>query len=208
MGLTLWIAFAAAYAVMALAPGPTVLLVISYALAHGRRTAFTVVAATALGDATCLAAATAGVGAILATSATAFLLLKLAGAAYLVFLGVRLWQTPALRDHLPPPLSRSLWLVFLHAYATTIFNPKSILFFVVFVPQFINERAPLPAQLGVMLATVLICGTLIDGGYSLFAARLRRSIRTHRAQRVVNRATGGLLIGEGVLAAVWRAAAL
>ena len=208
MSLTLWVAFAIAYSLMALAPGPTILLVVSYALARGRRTALAVVAGTGLGDATCLAAATAGVGAILAASSTAFLVLKLAGAAYLVVLGVRLWRTPMLRADASAPPPRSLWLVFLHAYCTTIFNPKPILFFMVFVPQFINEHAPLLPQLAIMEATVLLCGAMVDGGYSLFAAHLRRFVRTPGAQRAVNRTTGGLLVGEGVLAAVWRAAAL
>jgi threonine/homoserine/homoserine lactone efflux protein len=148
------------------------------------------------------------VGAILAASATAFLVLKLAGAAYLVFLGIRLWRSPVLRHDAAPPPPRSSWLILLHAFGTTVFNPKSILFFMVFVPQFLDEHAPLLPQLALMIATVLACGTLIDGGYSLFAAHLRRFIRTPGAQRVVNRTTGGLLVGEGILAAAWRAVTL
>src|SRR5579863_5279445 len=88
MTLAAWIAFTLAYTLMALAPGPVILLVVSYAITNGRRTALAVVAATALGDATCLSAAVLGLGALLAASETAFVVLKLAGAGYLVFLGV------------------------------------------------------------------------------------------------------------------------
>jgi threonine/homoserine/homoserine lactone efflux protein len=205
MNLTTWIAFTFAYTLMAVAPGPVIVLVVSYAIARGRRTAFAVVAGTTLGDATCLAAAAFGVGAILAASATAFTILKLAGAAYLVFLGVQLWRAlPAEEAEAPERSPRSLGRVFLHAYLTTALNPKSILFFMVFVPQFMDPHAPLLPQLAAMLASVMACGTVVDGGYSMFAASLRRFIRARRAQRAVNRVAGGMLVGEGVLAAVWR----
>ena len=205
MDIHTWIAFTVAYALMALAPGPVILLVVSYALAYGRRTALAVVAGTALGDATCLIAAMFGMAAVLAASENAFLALKFAGAAYLVFLGLRLWRTPVAATPETAQPRRSPLRTFLHAYLTTVFNPKSILFFMVFVPQFMDAHAPLEPQLAMMLASVVLCGALIDGNYSLFAARLRPFIRTPRAQRAVNRTTGGLLVGEGVLAAIWRA---
>jgi threonine/homoserine/homoserine lactone efflux protein len=162
-----------------------------------------------LGDASCLTAAMLGLGALLAASATAFTVLKLAGAAYLVFLGVKMWRRPplprAIDDGGP---GQNLWRVFAHTYFSTVMNPKSVLFFMVFVPQFMNPRAPLPPQLAAMLASVLVCGTTVDGSYSLFASTLRRFTRSERAQRVVGRVTGGLLIGEGVLAAASRGLAL
>jgi homoserine/homoserine lactone efflux protein len=205
MSLTRWIAFTLAYAVMAATPGPVILLVVSYALAQGRRTALAVVAGTALGDATCLVAALYGLGALLSASSTAFTLVKLAGCAYLVFLGVRLWRSPPAveteaTDFAPRPCAR----IFLHAYLTTVFNPKSVLFFMMFVPQFLDPRASLGGQLAVMLPSVLVLGLTVDGCYSLFAARFRRFIRTRRAGRAVNRLAGGVLVGEGVLAAAWR----
>lgn len=205
MGVTVWIAFVLAYTAMALAPGPVILLVVSYALTQGRRTALAVVTGTALGDATCLSAAMFGVGAILAESATAFLALKLAGAAYLVFLGLRLWRAAPVSPEAAPPPARSLWRVFLHAYLTTGFNPKTILFFMIFVPQFIDAQAALWPQFACMVASVLVCGAMVDGSYSLFAAQFRRFLHTLRRQRAVNRAAGGLLMGEGILAAAWRA---
>lgn len=209
MSLTAWIAFTLAYTLMAVAPGPVILLVVSYAIAHGRRTALAVVAATVLGDATCLAAAILGVGALLAASATAFTVLKFAGAGYLVFLGVKLWRAPPV-PAVPEPGAprRSLGRVFVHAYVTTVLNPKSVLFFMVFVPQFMAPRAPLLPQLAAMEASVLLCGVMVDGSYSAFATRLRRFIRAPRAQRAVNRLTGGTLVAEGVFTAFWRSVTL
>jgi threonine/homoserine/homoserine lactone efflux protein len=209
MHLAVWFAFTVAYALMAAAPGPVIFLVVSYAITQGRRTAFAVVAGTTLGDATCLAAAALGAGAVLAASATAFLILKLAGAAYLVFLGIRLWRmAPSAATAEPDAASGSLLRIFAHAYLTTVLNPKSVLFFMVFVPQFIEPSAPLLPQLAAMLASVALCGTAVDGSYSLFAARLRRAIRSPQAQRLVHRVAGGTLAAEGVLAAAGRSLTL
>lgn len=208
MSLTLWMAFAVAYTVMAVTPGPVTLLVVSYAVTQGRRSALAVVAATTLGDASCMVAAMLGLGALLAASATAFLVLKLVGAAYLVFLGVTMWRAPLMRDAADgggtPGAARPAWRMFLHAYLTTVLNPKTVLFFMVFMPQFMNPRAALLPQLGIFAATILVLGGVVDGSYSLFGRHLRRFTRRPRAQRAVNRVAGGVLVGEGVLAAAWR----
>lgn len=204
MNVATWVAFTFAYVLMAVAPGPTILLVVSYGLAHGRRTALAVVAGTSLGDATCLTAALFGVGTILQASTAAFSVLKIAGAIYLMFLGIRIWRAAPLVDEAAAPLPQSLIRTFVHAWLTTVFNPKSVLFFMIFVPQFVNTRASLLPQFVLMVVTVLVCGAAVDGGYSLFATRLRRFIRTRRVQRLVNRISGGLLVGEGIAAVAWR----
>jgi threonine/homoserine/homoserine lactone efflux protein len=208
MHLAVWFAFTLAYTLMAAAPGPVVFLVMSYAMTRGQRTALAVVAGTTLGDATCLLAAALGIGALLAASATAFLVLKLAGAAYLLYLGVKMWRAPVADRPAERASSASLLRVFAHAYMTTVLNPKSVLFFMVFVPQFLAPSRPLAPQLAAMLASVLICGALVDGTYSIFAARLRRIVRSARAQRVLHRVAGGTLAAEGVLAAAGRSLSL
>lgn len=209
MHLGSWIAFTLAYTVMALAPGPVILLVISYALGYGRRTAFAVVGGTSLGDATCLCVAMLGLGALLEASALAFEALRIAGAAYLVFLGLRLWRAAPGQSEMEPSAPKgSRGRIFVHAYLTATLNPKAILFFVIFVPQFINPSAPIGGQLAAMVASVLICGALVDGSYSIFAGALRRALRSRRRQSLVNRGAGGALVGEGVLAAFGRGLAL
>ena len=206
MTLTAWIAFALAYTAVAAAPGPVVLLVMSYALGFGRRGAGAVVLGGSLGDATCLALATAGLGALLAASAGAYTVLRIAGAAYLVFLGWRVWRAPLAGQAATAPRGGTL-RVLAHVWLTATLNPKAILFFVVFVPQFMNPTAPLAPQLATMVVTILVCGTAVDTCYALFAARARRSLAGGRRQRLANRLAGGVLIGEGVLAALGRALA-
>jgi len=205
MGIAAWIAFTLAYALMAVTPGPVTMLVVSYAISQGRRSALAAVGGTVLGDATCLAAAVFGAGAVLAASAAAFTVLKLAGAAYLVFLGVKFWRAPPVPEaEAAGGARRPRTRVFLRAWLTTVLNPKSVLFFMVFAPQFMNPHAPLLPQLAAMAGSVAVCGMVVDGSYSMFAASLRRFIRTPRAQRTVNRVTGGTLVAEGALAAAWR----
>jgi threonine/homoserine/homoserine lactone efflux protein len=205
MALDHWLAFVATSAVLLAIPGPTVLLVISYALGHGRRSASSTVAGVALGDFTAMTASMLGLGALLATSAVLFSGLKWVGAAYLVFLGVKLWRAPvgeAAADAVAP-IARP-GRIFLHAYAVTALNPKSIVFFIAFLPQFLDgTRAVLP-QLVIFEASFLALATLNALSYALLASAARRTIRKARVQRAVNRTGGTLLIGAGALAATWR----
>ena len=205
MALDHWLAFVATSAVLLAIPGPTVLLVISYALGHGRRSASSTVAGVALGDFTAMTASMLGLGALLATSAALFTALKWVGAAYLVFLGVKLWRAPVAEAAVDAaaPIARP-GRIFLHAYAVTALNPKSIVFFIAFLPQFLDgARAVLP-QLVIFEASFLALATLNALTYALLASAARRTIRKPRVQRTVNRTGGTLLIGAGALAATWR----
>lgn len=199
-----WLAFTAASLVLLAIPGPTVLLVISYALGHGRRSAGAVVAGVALGDLTAMTASMLGLGAILATSATIFTALRFVGAAYLIYLGVKLWAAPVEAAAPGETPSRSGRQMFWHAYAVTALNPKSIIFFVAFVPQFLVATRDLPAQIVVLVATFVVLAAINATLYALLASAARRKIREPRIQRAVNRTGGSLLIGAGVLAAGWR----
>jgi threonine/homoserine/homoserine lactone efflux protein len=144
-------------------PGPTILLVVSYALGHGRKTAFATVTGVALGDFTAMTASLFGLGAVLAASAALFTVLKWIGGAYLIWLGIKLWRAPIVEgpmadnDNLPEEKSLK---IFLHAYVVTALNPKSIIFFVAFVPQFLNPALPFFGQMLVMEATFLVLATI------------------------------------------------
>jgi threonine/homoserine/homoserine lactone efflux protein len=205
MALDHWLAFVAASAVLLAIPGPTVLLVISYALGHGRRSARSTVAGVALGDFTAMTASMLGLGALLAASAALFTVLKWVGAAYLVYLGVRLWRAPVGDDavEVVAPVERP-GRIFLHAYAVTALNPKSIVFFIAFLPQFLDSAAPVLRQLVIFEASFLVLATVNALGYALLASAARRTIRKPRVQRAVNRVGGSLLIGAGALAVTWR----
>ncbi|MGE0223146.1 MAG: LysE family translocator [Acetobacteraceae bacterium] len=204
MPLDLWLAFVAASAVLLAIPGPTVLLVISYALGHGRAAATAIVAGVALGDLSAMTASMLGLGAVLAASAAAFTVLRWIGGAYLIYLGIRLWRAPVQSDGVPaaPPARPGRML--LHAYAVTALNPKSIIFFVAFVPQFLDTARPILPQVLVLETTFVLLAAVNAGLYALLASAARQSLRRPAVQRAVNRTGGGLLVGAGVLAAGWR----
>ncbi|MDQ1080333.1 LysE family translocator [Pseudoroseomonas cervicalis] len=199
-----WLAFTAAAAILLAIPGPTILLVISYALGHGRRPAAAIVAGVALGDLTAMTASMAGLGALLATSAELFTLLRWVGAAYLVYLGLKLWRAPVRLPGGEAVPALGLGRIFGHAYAVTALNPKSLVFFVAFVPQFLSPAAPFLPQVGVMVATFVTMAAANAALYGWLAASARGALRRPGVQRAVNRTGGGLLVGAGLLSALWR----
>lgn len=201
MSLEHWLAFVAASAVLLAIPGPTILLVISYALTHGRRVASATVAGTALGDFTAMTASMLGLGALLATSAMLFTILKWLGAAYLIYLGIKLWRAPVSEQNAEAVETAEArpFRIFLHAYAVTALNPKSIVFFVAFLPQFLDLTKPLFMQMLIFEATFLTLATLNATLYGLLAAMARNHIRKPKVQRIVNRTGGSLMIGAGLL---------
>jgi len=209
MSADLWLAFAAASAIMLMIPGPTVLIVVSYALGHGRKSAMATVAGVALGDFTAMTASMLGLGVLLSTSAALFTLLKWVGAAYLLYLGIKLWRAPvgnaeAAADDSAGEQGVRPWRMMLHTYAVTALNPKSIVFFVAFLPQFLDTGRPLAGQMVVMEATFLVLATLNAAGYALLASAARRAVRTPSVQRTVNRVGGSLLMGAGLLTVAWK----
>ncbi len=199
MSVESWLAFAIASSVMLAIPGPTVLLIVSYALGQGWRAAAPMAIGTTLGDFTAMTLSLAGVGALLAASATVFTFLKIAGALYLVWLGVKLWRAGSILETQPrtdrPPALRMLF----HAWIVTALNPKSITFFVAFVPQFLDPDAPLLPQIILAETTFLILAFANSFAYALAASRARRLVRSQAAVTMFQRVGGGLLIGTGLL---------
>jgi threonine/homoserine/homoserine lactone efflux protein len=211
MTFELWIAFALASAVLLAIPGPTIILVVAYSLGHGKRAAPASVAGVGLGDFTAMTASLLGLGALLAASATAFTVLKWAGAAYLIYLGIKLWRAPVVEPGdgagVPAePAAIQPWRIFAHCWLVTALNPKSIVFFVAFLPQFLDLSRPVLAQMAVMEATFLVLAVLNAALYAWLAALARDRIRRPSVQRVVNRIGGSLMIGAALLALSWRRA--
>ena len=134
MTLELWLAFVAASSLLLVIPGPTVLLVVSYALGQGWRTALPMAVGVALGDFTAMTLSMLGLGALLAASATLFTVLKWIGAAYLIWLGVKLWRAGGTLEATPRTDAVSAARMLGHAWLVTALNPKSITFFVAFLP--------------------------------------------------------------------------
>jgi threonine/homoserine/homoserine lactone efflux protein len=198
MTLETWLAFVAASAVLLVLPGPTVTLVVSYALGVGRRAAWATVAGVALGDFTAMTLSLLGLGAVLAASAALFSGLKWLGAAYLVYLGVRLWRAAPAVDALAAAEARPDRAILGHAFAVTALNPKSILFFVAFVPQFVSPQAPALPQLAVLEITFVAMAALNAALYAALAGRARGLIRRPAVLRAVNRVGAGILVGAGI----------
>ena len=206
MPLDLWLTFVAASTALLLIPGPTVLLVLSYALSKGRSVAVASALGVATGDLIAMTASLAGLGALVAASATLFTALKWAGAAYLVWLGVKLLRSaPAsgltAQAQAGAVTSRG---VFGHNSLVTALNPKSIAFFIAFVPQFISPAAPLLPQFAVMIATFVTLAALNALAYALLADRLRTAIGRPAVITGLTRAGGATLIGMGLLTALMR----
>ena len=193
-----WAAFAAASSILLVIPGPTVLLVVSYALGQGWRTALPMAIGVALGDFTAMTLSMLGLGALLATSATLFTILKWVGAAYLVYLGIKLWRAGGTLDAAPRTDAVSAAKMLGHAWLVTALNPKSITFFVAFLPAFLDPNADFLTQMLVFETTFLVLAFANAFGYALVASRARRLASDPRALGVVNKVGGGLLVGAGV----------
>lgn len=205
MSLELWLAFVAASVVLLIIPGPTILTVISYSMAHGRRANVPLVAAVALGDSTALLLSLLGLGALLATSAFWFTVVKWAGGIYLLYLGIRLLRAGISPAELAAPAAPgSRWKLFAHTWLVTALNPKGIVFFVAFLPQFITPGAGLTQQLWVLAVTFVLLATLNATLYAVFAGSARRLLASPRAQRRFNIAGGSLLTAAGVWALLAR----
>lgn len=202
-----WLAFMAASTLLLLIPGPTVLLVLSYAISQGRRVAVSTAAGVALGDLVAMTASLMGLGALILASATAFTWLKWIGAAYLVYLGITLFLSAGKGDGaLPETDSVTARKTFTHAAIVTALNPKSIAFFIAFVPQFLDPAAPLIPQFVILIASFVSLAAVNALAYALSAATLRARLARPKAMAWLVRAGGVTLVGMGVLTAALRRA--
>jgi threonine/homoserine/homoserine lactone efflux protein len=205
VSIELWLAFVAASAVLLVIPGPTILTVISYSMAHGRRANVPLVGAVALGDSTALVVSLLGLGALLETSAFWFIVVKLAGGLYLLYLGIRLLRAGISSAVLATPsVPASRWRLFANTWLVTALNPKGIVFFVAFLPQFIDARASVAPQLWILAVTFVAMATFNATLYAVFAGAARQFLASPRALRRLNIAGGSLLSAAGVWAILAR----
>ena len=208
MTLQSWLAFVAASAVLLVIPGPTILTVIGYSIAQGRRTWLPLVAAVALGDSTSLAVSLLGLGALLATSAFWFTVVKVVGGLYLLVLGLRMLRAGASRTEIAvAPANGPRWALFVNTWLVTALNPKGIVFFVAFLPQFIDPAQDAGRQLWILAATFVALAIVNASLYVAFAGTARRLLSTPRAQRGFHLAGGSLLSAAGLWALMARRAA-
>lgn len=201
MLLESWFAFVLASAVLLVIPGPTILAVISYSIAHGRKANIPLVAAVALGDSTALFASIVGLGTLLAMSAFWFTVVKVVGGVYLLFLGVKLFRSGMVpTESFSPDYSSSRWKLFANTYLVTALNPKGMVFFMAFLPQFITPGANSDAQLWLLAGTFVALATINALLYTVFASTARRLLTSTKAQRRFNFSGGALLTTAGIWA--------
>lgn len=204
-----WFAFVIASTVLLVIPGPTILAVISYSVAHGRRANIPLVTAVALGDSTALFASLAGLGALLAVSAVWFTAVKVAGGLYLLYLGIKLIRAGfAPAETAAPDIGSSRLKLFANTYLVTALNPKGIVFFMAFLPQFISPGESAVAQMWVLAVTFVALATINATLYTVFASSARRLLASTKAQRRFNFAGGALLSTAGVWALLAKRPAL
>ncbi|GJD50971.1 Homoserine/homoserine lactone efflux protein [Methylobacterium crusticola] len=200
MTVSTWAAFAAASALLLVIPGPTILLVVSYAVGSGFRAALPAAIGVALGDLTAMTLSLLGLGALLAASGSLFTLLKWCGAAYLVWVGVKLWRAGG-AVAAPPRAGAPALRMAAQAWLVTTLNPKSLTFFIAFLPQFLDPQGDLLTQMAIFEATFVSLALLNALGYALAASRAGGLLARPGRRRLLNRLGGGLLIGAGLAAA-------
>ncbi|MEJ8475450.1 LysE family translocator [Roseibium algae] len=202
MSIELWLTFIAASAALLALPGPTITVVIGHAISAGRQSVWATVPGVVLGDCVAMTASLLGAGAILAASATLFTALKLAGAAYLIWLGIGLWRkTPNLEALDTKSAAQSNRSIFWNCFVVTAFNPKDIVFFVAFVPQFISSSHAFLPQIAILELTFLAMVGVNVALWSLAASQLRTRLARPGRVRQMNRISGSVLIGAGLLTA-------
>jgi len=206
MSLHIWIGFAIASLVMGLIPGPAVLSILGYAVGSGQRTALASVAGIAVGNILAMTLSLAGVGALLAASAWAFSILKWAGALYLIGLGLLtiVRARPVGTGQETTPIAISPGTAFLGNVAVGTFNPKTIVSFVAFAPQFISARGHYIQQAAILVATFGVVVACTDTSYVLLATRASRLLKRPGAALWSRRTGGGVLIAAGIATAAVR----
>lgn len=201
MSLELWLVYLVAAVGLSLTPGPNGLLVLTHGARFGLRPATWTVLGGALGFLLLIAASLAGMGALLAASEAAFTAAKWAGAAYLVYLGVRLWRAPAPvlvpgREGAPGDRDAARPMrLFGDGLFVAVSNPKALLFFAAFLPQFMVPGASFVSQLFVLGGTFVVVEIIYEVLLAGLAGRIAPWLGRHG--RVFNRAAGGTFVGIG-----------
>ena len=198
MPLENWLAYIFVTATFLLIPGPTILLVISYSLIRGRQAVFALLLGVGLGDIVAMILSFIGVGLMLQTVAIAFQFLKWIGAAYLIWLGIRMWRSASESMELSAITDNKVWhAIMANAFVITALNPKSIVFFLAFLPQFIDSEKSFITQSLILGSTFLGLALLSVLLYSLLSSLVGQHMRLPLIHRWTNRIGGILLIGAG-----------
>jgi len=196
MPLTLYLGFITATVVLMLIPGPNVSLIVANSIAYGTRYGLLTLAGTSAAMVLQLALTVLGLAAVLGVLATWFEWLRWLGVVYLLWLGVRQWRAPPLDLTRVQPQPRSVRAIALRGFLISLTNPKTLLFFGAFFPQFIAPDRAMGPQLALLCGSFLLVAVALDSGWAVAAGRARGVLAMRGKLR--NRLSGGLLIGAGV----------
>ena len=204
MSLQLYLAFVAACIALALLPGPIVTLLIANGLRHGTRAALTNILGVQAGLVIVIGVLAVGLTSLMATMGYWFDWVRFAGAAYLVWLGIKLIRSPVegVKTDAPPPPPRGGF--FLQGFLVALSNPKLLVFFGAFIPQFMDMSKYHVSQVALLGVTFMVIAGLTDATYALLAGRARLFFSKQRT-RLVSRISGGFMIGGGIWLALTRA---
>ncbi|MEJ5150254.1 MULTISPECIES: LysE family transporter [unclassified Comamonas] len=200
MDLHTWMAYLVAACIIAVSPGSGAVLSMSHGLSYGVRKTSATILGLQLGLLLILLIAGAGVGSLLIASETAFNVVKIVGACYLIYIGFAQWRAKGgiMDTQAEQPASGSWQKRALSGFLTNATNPKGIIFMVAVLPQFMTSERPLWLQLLILAATTLAVDTVVMHGYAGSASVLRRLLRDSRAMRIQNKVFGGLLMLVGM----------
>jgi homoserine/homoserine lactone efflux protein len=196
MHVTLYLGFVLASTILILIPGPNVSLIVANSIAYGTRYGLLTVAGTSSAIVVQLALATLGLTATLDMLAGAFEWIRWIGVAYLLYLGVRQWAAAPVDLTRTRPQPRSIRAITLRGFLISLTNPKTLLFYGAFFPQFLSSDAPIGPQVLLLSVTFLAIAAALDTGWALLAGRVRGVLAIRG--RLRNRLSGGFLIGAGL----------
>jgi len=206
MDLSQWLPFFAAAWAISLSIGPGAVAAMGAGLNHGFRRGYFMTFGLVLGFLTQLLVVSLGLGALIVTSSLAFSIVKWAGVAYLLWLGLGQWRAPAVPLAAQPegsvPVTRRQLV--LRGWAINAVNPKGTVFMLAVVPQFLDLARPLLPQYAVIAATLVFTDLVVMALYTLMAARVLRALRSSAQVRGMNRVFGGLLMGMAALLATFK----
>lgn len=212
MSFNVWLLYCTTIFLMSATPGPNMLLAMTHGMRYGNRRALITCAGLMIGLLVIMCASMLGLGAILAASERLFSLLKYAGAAYLVYLGVKLWRDPAIASGLAVDVTRAVATegapvaLFRTGMLVALSNPKAFLFFTAFFPQFFNKAEPQGLQFAILAATFVAVEGVWQIIYMTGGTRASRVLGAPGRLRLVNRISGSLFIGLAFLLATARRA--
>ena len=202
MPLETWLAYTFVTASFLLIPGPTILLVISYSLIRGRQAVFALLLGVGLGDVVAMLLSFIGVGLLLQTVSIVFQFFMWIGAAYLIWLGIRMLRDESESLELSEKIDPEVWhAIIANAFVITALNPKSIVLFLAFLPQFINSEESFITQSLILGSTFLILAIISVLFYSMLASFTGQQMQLSLIHRWTNRIGGCLLIGAGIMIA-------